>query len=91
MNDLELQSVRDFILCAVAKFPRGATVFTIEVSVASAGFELDKRGANSLDAQLEYLVGAKLLECPDKTHTPSLRMFKLTSAGDDYLRTKKLL
>jgi hypothetical protein len=91
MNDLELQSVRDFILCAVARFPRGATQFTIEVSVASAGFELEKTGPDSLAKQLDYLTGRKLLETPAKAHTPSLTMFKLTSDGDDYLRTRKLL
>ena len=90
MTDLELQTVRDFILRAAAKFPRGITSLTLGTAVAAAGFELDPRGQDSLEAQLRYLVGRGLLADQPKAHTASLELYVLTPAGDDYLRRLKL-
>ena len=91
MSDLELQSVRDFILCAAARFPNGITTFSLDISVKAAGFELEERGPDSLAAQLQYLRGKNLLALKPKAHTASAELHLLTADGDDYLRSKKLL
>ena len=91
MSDLELQSIRDFILCAAARFPRGITTFSLNVAVIAAGFELPARGADALEAQLKYLRGKNLLALKAKAHTASAELHELTPDGDDYLRSKKLL
>lgn len=91
MSDLELQAARDFILRAAAKFSRGLTRTYLEISIASVGIELDPTGVNSLDAQIHYLINAGLLASKSKAHTPSMELYVLTTAGDDYLRQNKLL
>jgi hypothetical protein len=91
MSDTELQALRDYILCATARFPKGITTRVLEISVASAGFELDAKGPNAMPAQLKYLREKNLLQQVKKSHTPSEEMHELTSDGDDYLRDKKLI
>src|SRR5690606_8454912 len=91
MTDGELQFTRDFILMCASRYPRGLTSRVLDVQVASRGIELEKTGANSLEAQIEYLIGAGLLARKPKAHTASLETFSLTPAGDDYLRQNKLL
>lgn len=91
MTDLELQTARDFILRCAARMPRGISKTTLEISLPAAGIELDKTGENSIDAHLRYLLSANLLAEVKKTHTPSLALYVITSAGDDYLRSQKLL
>ena len=71
MSDLELQSIRDFILCAAARFPRGITTFSLNVAVIAAGFELPARGADALEAQLKYLRGKNLLALKAKATPPA--------------------
>ncbi|NJL18800.1 MAG: hypothetical protein HC901_00285 [Bdellovibrionaceae bacterium] len=90
MSDTELQTLRDFILRAASRFPRGITTTTLAISVAAAGFELPDSGPDALPAQLRYLAGKKLIEPATKAHTPSLETWLLTADGDDYLRTKRI-
>lgn len=91
MTDGEIQFVRDFILQSAARMPRGITRMSLDVTVASRGIELEKTGPNSLDAHVQYLIGAGLLARKPKAHTASLEIYVITPAGDDYLRQNKLL
>lgn len=91
MTAEELQTARDFILRAAARMPRGISKTTLDISLPAVGIELEKSGADSLDAQIGYLVGAGLLEEKKKQHTPSLALYVLTAVGDDYLRSQKLI
>ncbi|HMP83911.1 MAG TPA: hypothetical protein PKA41_14525 [Verrucomicrobiota bacterium] len=91
MSDEQLQVTRDFILRAAARFPRGITRTTLDISAASAGLTTDKDGANSMQSHIEYLIGAGLLARKPKAHTASLELYAVTPAGDDYLRSQKLL
>ena len=91
MNNEELQTARDFILRAAGRMPRGISQSTLEISLPSVGIQLPESGSDSLDAQIGYLIGAGLLQAKRPRHTPSLILYTLTPAGEDYLRSANLL
>jgi hypothetical protein len=90
MTDLELQTVRDFILRAAKRFPRGVTAAMLRMACSGAGLELAENGEDSLDDHLLYLESGGFLKRLPKLHTPSLELWGVTRDGDDYLRLRKL-
>ena len=90
MTDLELQTVRDFILRAAKRFPRGVTAAMLRMACSGAGLELAESGENSIDDYLLYLEDGGFVRRLPKAHTPSLELWGVTRDGDDYLRLRKL-
>jgi DNA-binding HxlR family transcriptional regulator len=88
MDDLELQTLRDSILEAAQKMPRGISTAMLARLLKAMTFDLPETGPDSLDAQLCYLKDKGLIKNPTKAHTPSAELWQLTAEGDDHLRTK---
>lgn len=86
MSPLELQTVRDSILRWAGRYNRGITRQMLADLCTASGLELAADGPNSLDAQVKYLLEKNFLREVPKPHTPSFRIFELTSDGEDYLR-----
>jgi len=88
LSDQEIIQLRDSILEAAQKMPRGIPTVWIKKTIEAMMFELPDRGADSLESHILHLERAGLLEKVTNTHTPSYEVWKLTAAGDDHLRTK---
>jgi hypothetical protein len=88
LTSSQLAALRDDILEAARRLPRGITVPMLASVLLAMGHKLPEDGEDSLDAQLLYLEGKKLIEKVGKAHTPSLETWKLTADGDDYLRQR---
>lgn len=88
MTPEETQIFRDTILMTTRNYPRGITRMSLDICLRSAGFT--HHTYRDLDFHLEYLVSKTFLEVPNKSHTPELRMFKLTAAGVDDLSVRGL-
>lgn len=86
MNINDLQQIRDFVLRALARYPRGVSAELLRTACSAAGMRLEQDGPDGLDAQLLYLEKSGLAQRLAKRHTSQLEMWGLTAAGDDYVR-----
>lgn len=88
MSSSEIQAVRDLILRALRRYPRGVSAEVLQALLTSTGMAMPCRGEDSMDEQLLYLEEAGLARRLPKRHTASLELWRLTVDGDDYLRSQ---
>lgn len=90
MESYELDGLRDAILQALHRMPRGMSVTMLQHIIKAMTFDVPEKGSDSLLAQLFYLEGKGLIKKADKQHTPSNVIWQLTAEGDDHLRTPRV-
>lgn len=86
MTPADLKLSRDFLLRALSRYTRGMSEDMLATLCASAGMEFDAGGPDSLEAALRYLEDKGFIARVQAAHTPSHSQWRITSAGDDYLR-----
>lgn len=90
MTSADLKLSRDFLLRALARFPRGMSEESLSVVCNGAGMEFEAKGPDSMEAALIYLADKGFIARVQAAHTPSHSHWRITGAGDDYLRTARL-
>ena len=90
MNATETKALRDFILRALRRYPRGVAADTLRAAVVMTGIELEACGPDGLEGQLAYLEDVGLVKRHLTQHTRSMPLWTLSAAGDDYLVGRNL-
>ena len=90
MTAIEIKALRDFILRALRRYPRGVAAETLQAAIVMTGIELDAVGPDGLEGQLLYLEDAGLVKRHSAEHTKSVSLWTLSANGDDYLVGRKL-
>jgi len=88
MSPSQTQHLRDTLLRTAREYPRGLSIETLRVCLQAAGFTAAQ--VQQLDTHLLYLSDKGLIRRVDKTHTPELEVWRITSQGIDDLARRGL-
>lgn len=85
MTPADIQLVRDFVLRALRRYPRGADADLLRTACRAVGVEIEADGPDGIHAQIQYLADQGFIAPVPQPHTPSHKVWRITAAGDDCL------